>query len=387
MAETAEVKSPEVQKSPDTFTTTADVMNKFAENLSQKKAQAKQEAARSEPKTETTNPSPTTPPVAETKAPEAEKDAAKVEDSKSEAPKDPVSNGQSDNPKKEVEPAKTETPVTPPEETDWRKELGFEDSTKEDTKEVKKNDNSKLLKEYELKAKEYDDISSDPFIAAYSAAKKAGKDANAFVSEIKGVDVNALTPEQVWDANLKAEGLSEDDIAIEMEKFSELSPFEKKQKTKEFRKELISQQNEQLKKYAADNTTQAQDKKKLALIAQEQGKKFFEKIKDKDWQGMKMTSSEINKLENFLEKEYNFINADGTLNYELYAETGNYALNGRTILQNTYKKGEARGYEKALLEISRPSSNDRKFNSAPEVKITNKSEQARKAAKEAFNPA
>ena len=358
MPETAEVKTPIEQQS--TFASTADVMGKFAANLSQKKEQAKQT------------------PVPEIKEPTKEVVA--------ETPKEPTSNGQSEKPEKELAPI-VEPPIVAPVETDWRKELGFDDSAENKTEEIKKDDNSKLLKEYESKAKEYDEDSNDTFISAYKAAKKAGKDVSSFINEVRGVDVNSLTPEQIWDANLKAEGLSPEDIATEMEKFAELSPFQKKAQTKSFKQELITQQHEQLKKYASDNTASAKDNEAATKIFQEQGRRFFEKIKDSDWQGMKMTPSEVNKLQNFLETEFNFKNADGTLDYEKYAKVGNYALNERTILTNTYKKGETKGYEKALLEIARPSNNDKRFNSAPDVKTTNKSELARKAFKQAFNPA
>lgn len=365
-----ETKIPEGQQAA--FTSTADVMDKFAGNLSQKREQVKAEALKTDPKVET----PTT---------EIKKEVAT--EVVAETPKAPTSNGQSENPKKEVEIAAAPEPEVKQDDNSWRKELGFEDTAEIKTEELKKDNYAEKVKEYEAKLKEYEEIENDTFVAAYKAAKKAGKDAITFINETKGVDVNSLTPEQIWDANLKAEGLSPDDITLEMEKFSELSPFEKKQKVKTFKQELITQQHEQLKKYASDNNKSEKEQQALAVVAKESAKNFFEKVKDKEWQGMKMTPSEIGKLENFLEKEFKFINADGTLNYELYAKVGNYALNERTILQNTYKKGETRGYEKALLEFARPSNNDKRFNSAPEVKTQNKSELAKKAAKEAFNPA
>lgn len=361
MAETVEALTQE-----SAHISTADVMGKYATNLSQKKEAAKQVPVPVEVKTET--------PVSEVKEPIPK-------EVKAEAPKEPTSNGQSENPKKELEPI---IPIEAPVESDWRKELGFDDSAEVKTEETKKETAKDFKAEYEQATKELEDFNNDTFISAYSAAKKSGKDVSTFINEVRGVDINSLTPEQIWDANLKAEGLSPEDITTEMEKFAELSPFEKKQKTKTFKQELITQQHEQLKKYASDNTTNAansdKDKQALAVMAQEQGKQFFEKIKDKEWQGIKMTPSETNKLQNFLEKEFKFINADGILNYELYAKVGNYALNERTILQNTYKKGETKGYEKALLEIARPSNNDKRFNSAPEVKTENKSERAKEAA-------
>ena len=356
--EIAEIKTPQEQES--TNSSQQDVMGKYAKNISQKREAEKQV------QTKTASPASEEPPI----------------EVKSETPKEPTSNGQSENPQKELTPP---VPVETPVETDWKKELGFDDST--EIKTEAKDDNSKLLKEYESKAKEYDEISNDPFIAAYNAAKKSGKDVSSFINEVRGVDVNSLTPEQLWEANLKAEGLSVEDIATEMEKFTELSPFAKKQQTKSFKQELITQPHEQLKKYASDKTASAKDNEAAIQIFQEQGKKFFEKIKDKEWQGIKMTPSEAQKLQNFLEQEFNFKNADGTLNYELYAKAGNYALNERTILQNTYKKGETKGYEKALLEIARPSSNDKRFNSVPDTKTTNKSERAKEAQRRAFNPA
>lgn len=334
-----------------------DVMSKYANNISKGREQ-KQETLKTEPKPEIQSE-----PIAE-------------------APKEPIANGQSKEPIKETQAPSI---VNIPEETDWRKDLGFEDKVENNTPESAKDNSQELLKQYKSKAEEYDTISSDPLINAYKAAKEAGKDIFTFLNETRGKDINSMTPEQIWQASLESEeGLTPEEITTEMESFKELSKFEKIQKTKTFKQELINAQHENLKKYASDNKTQAIKKEELNTILNEQANQFFDKIKDKEWQGIKMTPSESNKLRNFLEKEFKFQNADGTYNYELLAKVGNYALNERTILQNIYKKGETKGYEKALLEQARPSNNDNRFNSAPEIKTTNKSEEAKKAAKAAF---
>jgi hypothetical protein len=322
----------------------------------------------------------------EAKIVEEPKTAETTAEIKNEAPKETNLNGQAEKP---IEEVKAPAPADAPAETDWRKELGFDDTIEVKAQETKENTKD-FKSEYEQTAKELAELNNDTFIAAYNAAKKAGKDIPSFIREVAGVDVNSLTPEQIWDANLKAEGFTPEEIATDMEKFRDLSPVEQKLKVKPFKQELITQQQENLKKYASDSAlnTEKSEKDRQALVVafNEQGKQFFNKIKDKEWQGIKWTSSEINKLENFLEKDFNYKNADGSLNYEMYAKDGNYALNERTILQNTYKKGETKGYEKALLEIARPSNNDKRFNSAPDLKTTNKSDRAKEAQRMAFNP-
>jgi hypothetical protein len=362
-----ETTASPVQETP--VQTQGSVFDKYASKIT-----ASREAAKKvEPVTET--------PVAEVPTEEVTQEVTV------ETPKEqPLANGKSHAPEKDVEITK-ETVIAEP-ETDWRKELGFEDGATHQEPVVGEKDDAKVIKAYEEKLKEYEKLKEDPFIAAYKAAKEAGKDVSSFISEIKGQDVNAMAPEQLWEVALKAEGLTTEEIATEMENFTALSPFEKRQKTKTVKQELISQQSEQLKKYAdttsQDATKQAEQAKQLAIMADQQRKQFFTKIKDKEWQGIKMTPSEAQKLENFLENDFKFQNADGTINYELYAKVGNYALNERTILQNTYKKGETRGYEKALLEFSRTNKNDTRFNSAPESKNKPKSELAKEAAKQAF---
>lgn len=361
MSETATQEAPVTNE--NVHQTSSDVLAKYAESISKKREAVKSEESKAEPIVENT-------------------------EIIAEVPKEVISNGQSKDPVKEVVAAPVEAPV----ETDWRKELGFDDSA-----EIKQEENKPVISkdfraEYDEATKELEEINNDPLIAAYKAAKKSGKDVSSFLNEIRGVDVNRLTPDQIWEASLNAEeGLSAEDKAISLEKFAELDKFEKIQKTKTFKQELIAQQAENLKKYASDTSASAKDKesqaKALAVMAKEQGKQFFDKIKDKEWQGLKMTSSEINKLENYLANDFRLMNADGSINYEMYAKVGNYALNERTILQNTYKKGETKGYEKALLEIARPSSNEKRFNSAPDIKTNNKSERAKEAQKAAFNPA
>lgn len=319
------------------------------------------------------------------KAAETTPPAANAEPAQAEAPKEqkpevvPPTNGQSEKPKEDA----SATPPESPKEDNWTDDMGF--GAKAEQEQVVKEDKKSVdISAYEKRIKELEEENSDTFIAAYKEAKKNGKTVSSFINEVKGVDVDALTPDQLWEQNLKSEGLSVDDIAFEMEKFKELSPFEKKQKTKTFKEELIKTQSENLKKYASDAQKTAVEKEKLAKMAEEQGKQFFDKIKDKEWQGMKMTNSEISKLQEFLEKDFKFQNADGSINFELFAKVGNYALNERTILQNVYKRGETKGYEKALLEYSRPSANDKKFNSPPVTNSNNKSDEARKAAKSAW---
>ena len=132
MAETTEPTTHE-----STFIGTADVMGKYAANLSQRKEAAKQEAQKAE----------VVAPVVETPI-----------EVKAETPKEPTSNGQTEDPAKEVA---APAPAEPPVETDWRKELGFDDSAEikigDDKKEIVKD----FREEYEQATKELEDFNND----------------------------------------------------------------------------------------------------------------------------------------------------------------------------------------------------------------------------------
>jgi len=77
-------------------------------------------------------------------------------------PKEPSSNGKSHDPAKEVAP-NPETVIAEP-ETDWRKDLGFEDNATTTTAPVAEKDDKKIISAYEEKLKEYEKLKEDPFI-------------------------------------------------------------------------------------------------------------------------------------------------------------------------------------------------------------------------------
>jgi len=375
-------KAPEITATPPA--SPGDMFAKFAKNLDEKKATR----VEAEKTTEATREQITEPVIAETPVVENKQNTEEVKEVVAEV----TTETQVDSKvkaEKEVTAKKEDTVVVPEKSIeDDLSDLGFTDKKETTTKETEVVDNSKVINTYKERIAELEAIANDPLMKAYKAAKESGKDVSSFINDIKGPDVKSMTSEQKWKINLENEGLSAEEVAQEMEIFAELRPFEQKQKTKEITQRLEAEQSERLSKYASDNKSNTAESAKkaeeLAIAAQAKSREFFDSIKDKEWQGMKMTASESKKLENYLNTEFNFTNADGSPNYELYAKVGNYALNERTILQNTYKKGETRGYEKALLELSRANKNDKRFNSAPDTKTTNKQELARQAAKEAF---
>ena len=370
---------PTTEKVVDVQASATSAMDKFAEQLSKKREEI--------PVAEAT-------PVAETQVPAAEVKPEVVATTEATTEKKetvPSSNGKAKEPAKEVQP---EMPVPVKEGDDqWRKELGFDDTTTTTTTATTDNAaENETTKDLRAKIAEYETLlKEDKFIGAYQSAKKAGKDPLSFISDFKGADVSKHTPDQVWEASLNAEeGLTEEDRKASMEKFAELDKFEKIQKTKGFKQELINKQNEQFSKYAEDTTKTAEKQREearaIAIAETAKQKEFFSNIKDKDWQGMKMTPSEINKLQSFLNNDFKFQNADGTINYELYAKVGNYALNERTILTNVAKKNFTAGYEKALIELGRPNNKDQRFNSGFEQQQPTRTEEVKSAAKSAFNP-
>jgi len=248
--------------------------------------------------------------------------------------------------------------------------LWWDSDEPQEQKESEKT-NKDQYKEWQDKASKYDEILNDKLIYAIFTAKKEGKDVSSILSEIQPPKVEGLKPEDLYRKKCENIGLSPEEVETEMEWFKELSPMRKREEAETIKKQILENYEKNLSKYvdaSVENSRVKEQQTKAAIEkANAERANFFEKIRDKDWMGVKMTQSEISKLDNFLENQLSFTKNDGSFDYEKYAQVGHFILNQKTIMQNAYNKGVTDAKQNLLLEMSRATAGDKRFNSAPDV--------------------
>ncbi len=220
-----------------------------------------------------------------------------------------------------------------------------------------KTDDKDVVKKYESQVKEYETLTSDPLIASYLAAKKAGKDVPTFLNEVKGEDVKALSDEQVWERELKSANLTPDEITTEMEGFKELTPYARKKQVDPVRAKLEAQQTEKLKQYASDNTAAAANNTKVAQQLLQEKEQYLNSKKGKVEMGLEMTPARLQEVSDYVDN-FNLQRADGSVDVSRIARLGMLEKNYKLLLQNAYTKGANDERIKALKEIARPSRED-----------------------------
>lgn len=105
-------------------------------------------------------------------------------------------------------------------------------------------------KPYMEKATEYESVLNDPLTKAFIEFRKSGgNDPNEFIKQTGVVDIEGMTPEQLIEVDMKNSGLTPDEITDEMERFKELSTYEKKKLTKSVKDDLSRTRDEKLKAF------------------------------------------------------------------------------------------------------------------------------------------
>ncbi len=107
---------------------------------------------------------------------------------------------------------------------------------------------------YKEKATEYEAISSDPLTKAFIEWRKnGGEDPSDFIKKTGVVDIKSLTPEQLLELDMKENKFTEEEIAEEMDRFKDLSAYEKRKQTKSIQDEFAKKRDEKLKTFTTNN--------------------------------------------------------------------------------------------------------------------------------------
>lgn len=248
------------------------------------------------------------------------------------------------------------------EEKDESNENGAADSSKEKEPEYK---------EWEQKAKEYDEILKDPAVDALISARKAGKDFTSFLKDVQPIDVDKIPLSELMKEQLKRENLSAEAIESEMEAFEGMSERAKVRETKEIKATLQSEQQNRLSKYSLDNKQAAIKSQEWIMGLNKEKEQYLESIKGKVKEGVEMTSARLPELKQDFEN-FNLRRKDGTLDVPRVMRIILLEKYNSLRLENAYQQGRTERELEGWQEITRPSASNG-LNIAPEVK--NKSSQ------------
>lgn len=229
-----------------------------------------------------------------------------------------------------------------------------------DTKEEKKEEPTvETNKDTKAKLAEYDKLLTDPEIKAFIEAKKAGKTLRSFVNELKGVDPESLSPEQLYETQLKALNLTTEEYDEEMDKFKELSKVIQLNTTKPIKEELLKEQNERLSKFSTEaSETSKKDAERTTFIHNKATKdldEFIKGIEGADFLGVKITPEIAEGLKVFTDKDFNIYNADGTYNVPYMVELGLFTKYRKELMTENIERATEKGKEEILKEVTRPS--------------------------------
>lgn len=152
-------------------------------------------------------------------------------------------------------------------------------------------------KPYVAKAAEYDAFIGDPLNQAwFEFRKNGGTNPSDFSKKTGIVDVKSMTPEQLMEIDMKNTGLTPDEMAEEMDRFKEMTPYAQKKATKSIQDELERQNDEKLKTF----TGASQESEKVVREAISRGTQelnsVLPKMEGKKYKGLLITSEMSNRI-------------------------------------------------------------------------------------------
>ena len=225
------------------------------------------------------------------------------------------------------------------------------------------------------KASEYEKILADPLTKAFlDFRKEGGQDLAEFSKKIGISDVGSLTPEQLYEQDLKGmPELSEDEVADEMAKFQDLSKVEKLRLTKDIKSKLFAERDEKLKTFSVNVNKEAEAYKAFEQQAISKGVTelgdVLTKMEGKKYKGLTVTPEMANEIRQYVTQNTVVkLNEDGSfIGYDIEKSVSNaMKINyGDDMIKVAAKMAKAYGMDKALKLRQRPNKMDSTSNQIP----------------------
>jgi len=257
------------------------------------------------------------------------------------------------------EPEVTETKPVEQVKKSWFEE---EDETPAKSEPIQNNSEidelKKKLAELESRSKELETI---PEIQAIVEAKKSGKEISDVLKELKGVDYDALTPEQLYEHDLKTKGFSEDEI--EELKFDFLSQTTAKQKlqTLSIKDNLKYEQSLKIQNIQQRNLESQKQQDELinrnVQKAQTELDSLSAQLENKEMYGVVLTKEIINSVKDAINNEKVIGDSINGFDIQKSFEENFKSKYFNLIVKTNVQMERAKTMEKALNEVSRPDAN------------------------------
>lgn len=240
-------------------------------------------------------------------------------------------------------------------------------------KDVEAKKQADLIKSYEEKSKKYDAVESDTFIRAYLEAKESGKPVGEFLSDLAKDNPASLTNEQLLEKRIAREGLTADEAEEEREKFSALSPIEKKRVIAAERELANKDYQKTIEKYSTTNAAEKERTLSVATQAIKDKSDYLQNLKDKEVWGINYDSTQVSKLEAFASNvmENGLFTKDGTWDVPEIMRLGMMKINMKHMLQKAHETGKTEGLEESFEKYGRPSKSNG-IAGKPDISIINK---------------
>lgn len=232
--------------------------------------------------------------------------------------------------------AVTETPVVETKEAapvdqedysaDYKKHLESEsfespvvETTAETTTQATSAAPTEIPKETQEIVSQHNRIISNPQLKGAIDFVLAGGDLVTYVSQAQGVDVTAMDGEQLIREQCKREGVTdEEEIAVEIDSYNELSPLNKKKRANEIRSEIKTAQDQRMIDLGVKQREQAEQgataQKQIEQKLQSDLNTIIAEKVDKDYFGIKATPDRLQTAKKAADNLLGLMNTDGTIN-------------------------------------------------------------------------
>lgn len=247
-------------------------------------------------------------------------------------------------------------------ENDWKavQSKTFAEEKKPEGEAVKKEE---VAVDYKQKYTEVEKLLADPHIQAMIEARKAGKDIYSLINELKGVDVNSLTPQQLIIEDCKRLGITDPDaIEVEIENFNSLTPRGQAEQKNAIIAKIKAEQEVGLQKYVSltaqsAKLTQEKEQAQQTILDSELKSLYMSKV-DKEYFGIKATPEILDNTKAEIESTLGIFNSDGSYNSKALFDLAYLKANIASIMKETHKQAYTKGLKKVLVETMRPSKNE-----------------------------
>ena len=257
----------------------------------------------------------------------------------------------------------TETPeakVVEPVKKSWFEE---EEEKPESKSEPVKVDNEleelrKRLAEIENRNKELETI---PEIQAIVEAKKSGKEVSDVLKELRGVDYDAMTPEQLYEHDLKSKGFAEDEIEELKIDFLSQTLAKQKLQTLDVKDRLKYEQSMKFQNAQQRNQEVQRQQEEIASRntqkAQAELDSLSGQLENKEMFGVVLTPDIIKSVKDSIINEKVIGDPINGFDIQKSFEENFKSKYFNLIVKTNVQMERAKTMEKALNEVSRPDAN------------------------------